>query len=385
MGNELTEQFQNPKLGKEIYDIMQNFTHNYEPTRKVTAAMNLGGSEQPWLFSMNVVSYNYSINDFVKWAALDTNLIFISTETLPYSILSKQLLSEELPRTDTVDFSKNSWFYNKENYVGQFIWAGFDYLGESKGWPDRGCPVGLVTTSGIRKPYSYFTESIYSDNPMVHLAVYDSAEAARLEAIRHFHRFWYGPPVASHWNWNNDSAKPIPVYAFSNTDSVQLFLNNQYIGTSIPSTNADKVARFYVKFIPGTLKALGYKNGTVVAVHQLQTAGKPEKITIISENPVIIPNGSDISILRVSIKDRNGTICPFAKNEIQFKITGVGELAGIDNGDISQHFNYKNKTLPAVNGQCMAVVRSNGQAGEIIIEARAKGLKPVRITLFAKY
>jgi len=377
MGNEVNEQNQDPKLGKEIYDMMQNYTHSYEPTRKVTTAFN---SASPELFNMDVVSYNYGTHNFAKWTALDTNLIFISTETLPYSTSSNQL-----PRTDTVDFSKNSWFYNKENYAGQFIWAGFDYLGESKGWPDRGCPVGLVTTSGVRKPYSYFTESIYSENPMVHLAVYDSVEAARLEAISHWHRFWYGPPVASHWNLDPGSSKLIPVYAFSNTDSVQLFLNNQYIGTSLPSCNADKVARFYVKFVPGILKALGYKNGTIVATHQLQTAGKPEKLSIIPDTSVIKPNGNDISILRVFIEDKNGNVCPFAKNEIQFKITGAGELAGIDNGDISQHFNYKSNTLPTVNGQCMAIVRSNRKTGEIIIEARTEGLEPTRITLFAKY
>jgi len=382
MGNEPTEQLENPRLGKDIYEMMQNYTHNYEPSRKVTAVMRQG-PEVPSsiIFSMDVVSYNYSTHDFAEWTALDSNLIFISGETLPYSILK----GKQLPRTDTVDFSKNSWFYNKENYAGQFVWAGFDYLGESKGWPDRGCPVGLITTSGVRKPYSYFTESIYSEKPMVHLAVYDSVEAARLEAISHFHRFWYGPPVASHWNLNPAGTKPIPVYAFSNTDSVQLFLNNIYLGASIPSSNADKVARFYVKFIPGTLKALGYKNGKIVATHQLQTAGKPEKISIIPDTSVIKPNGSDISILRVYIRDKNGNICPFAKNEIQFKITGAGELAGIDNGDISQHFNYKNNILPAVNGQCMAVVRSNGKSGEIIIEAGTKGLEPSRITLFAKY
>lgn len=379
MGNEVKEQFENPTLAKEIYDMMQNFTHNYEPTRKVTAALERSDQPSSMISNMDVVSYNYSTHLFAEWAAHDTSLIFISTETVPYSILLNKFA-----RTDTVDFSKNSWFYEKENYAGQFIWAGFDYLGESKGWPDRGCPVGLVTTSGTRKPYSYFTESIYSEKPMVHLAVYDSVEAARLEAITHGHRYWYGPPIASHWNFNSGDAKPIPVYAFSNTDSVKLFLNNNYIGTSIPSAYSDKVARFDVKYVPGIIKAVGYINGKAVAEHQLKTAENPQKITILSDASIIKPDGKDVALLRVYVTDKSGTICPFAKNEIQFRVSGAGEIAGIDNGDVSQHFNFKNNALPTVNGQCMAVVRSNGKAGKIIIEARTIGLEPARITLYAK-
>jgi beta-galactosidase len=377
MGNEVAEQNQDPELGKKICEMMQNFTHVYEPTRKVTVARNTG---EPNLFKTDVLSYNYATHRFAEWSKRDTNLIFISTETVPYSVSS-----QPFPRTDTVDYSKNSWFFNKENYAGQFIWAGFDYLGESKGWPERGCPVGLIATNGVRKPISYFTESIYSEKPMVYIGAYDPVEAERLNSIKHIHRLWYGPPVCMHWNFNSGSTELIPVYAFSNTDSVKLFLNDKYIGTSIPSANIDKVGRFYVKFMPGTLKAIGFKNGKAAATHQLQTAGPPAKITITSGDQIIIPDNDDVSIIRIRVTDKSGNLCPFAKNVIRFRVTGAGELAGVDNGDVSQHFNYKGNILPVLNGQCMAIIRSNGRSGEIIVDALSEGLEPGRIIVLAKY
>lgn len=379
-GNEMNEQLSDPDLGKLIYRKMQDFIHKYEPSRKVTAVLRLSGPEMPssMMQQMDVISYNYATHMFPEWEKKDPDAIFISAETVTYTRLGRS----RFQNNDTVDFSMNSWFSNKEQYAGQFIWAGFDYLGESKGFPDRACPVGLITTTGLRKPYSYFHESIYSEKPMVQLAVYDSLEARRLNAIRHSHRNWYGPPLADNWNLYKSGSKPVMVYAFTNTDSVKLWLNNKLVRTCRPSDYPDHIARFKVRYEPGILRASGYKNGKEVT-DQIETADNPQRLLLTTEHNRILSDGKDVALIRIMAADFKGNLCPMTTNEVTFNITGPGKLIGIDNGDVSQHFSYQGRNLPLVNGQCIAVVCSDGNAGEIKVEAESPGLTGGLINIIA--
>ena len=123
-----------------------------------------------YMFSGDVVSYNYQTSKFDKWHQQYPGLIFISSET-------KACREEQLKDYNNYDFLTNSWFDLHAYACGQFIWTGIDYYGESKGWPHRGNMSGLINSCGFRKPHSYFTESMYSEKPMVALTVHDDSIA----------------------------------------------------------------------------------------------------------------------------------------------------------------------------------------------------------------
>ncbi len=383
LGNETMEQRYNPKRGVELLTMMRDFVHAYEPSRKVTCAMvRSGGGNRPWedpssmIHYTDITSYNYRTHRFKEWKEMFPEMMFISTETQMYN-------NEWPPSPDTLDFSKNSWFelQGKDYILGQYIWAGIDYLGESKGWPDRACPVGLLNTCGFRKPTSYFTESIYSDKPMVYLAVHDDQLADSLSQLKHSHIQWYEPAIKSHWNYSHAKEAQRKVYAFTNCESVKLLLNGKAIEEKNRADFPDQVIRWEVDFEPGEIVAVGLNNGNEVCRHALQTAAKPEKIVLLPDHETLKANGQDVCHVEVRLTDMNGIVIPDAKNLIRFSIEGAGKIIGVDNGDVADHFNFKGNEVQLRNGKCLVVVQSDLVKGYVKLTASADGMEPASVVI----
>jgi len=264
--------------------------------------------------------------------------------------------------------------------LGEFVWTGFDYLGEPtpffwKGddidlsapdWPARSSYFGMVDLAGFPKDRYYLYQSQWSTRPMVHLL--------------------------PHWNWQGREGQPIPVMAYSNAPEVELFLNGKSLGKKarfsdhwemsvsravIPEGKfTSKYRRIWqVPYEPGELKAVAYQDGKQVAVDVVRTAGAPARVKLRPDRSTIADDGDDLSFVTVRIEDKDGSLCPLADNLVHFEVTGAGTIAAVDNGNAATDEPFQADHRKAFNGLALVIVRSKPDVpGRIQVVATSSGL-----------
>ncbi len=245
--------------------------------------------------------------------------------------------------------------------AGEFVWTGFDYLGEPTPfrWPSRSSYFGLLDLCGFPKDRYYLYKSQWSDAPLVHL-------------------------LPSSWTWPGFEGKPIPVRVFTNADTVALSLNGVSLGVKTFATEAKQLhLEWDVPYAPGVLKAVARKNGKVVATDELHTAGPPAWVSLIPDRARIAGDGLDLSFLKVTVLDKDGNVCPDADTELHFALQGTSaRIAGLDNGDATNHEPFQGTQHKAYHGLALAVLRSRpGTVGPVTLTVSADGLPPASATV----
>ena len=245
--------------------------------------------------------------------------------------------------------------------AGAFVWTGFDYLGEpSYDWPARSSDYGIFDLCGFPKDRFYLYKAQWSAEPVVH--------------------------IMPHWTWPGFEGKPIPVWVFTNADSVELFLNGKSLGSRNYPANTDGASlhlAWTVPYAPGELKAVATKAGQIVASDDVRTTGAPASITLAPDRTRLESNGQDLSFVKVAVVDKDGLVCPGAGNEITFSLAGsAAVLAGLDNGDTNNHEAFHGTRHQAFHGLGLAVLKSRYDlTGPVTLTASAPGLSPARITI----
>ena len=278
----------------------------------------------------------------------------------------------------------NQWLALRDNppYAGQFIWVGIDYLGESQGFPAIATNFGLLDRVGTPRPIAFQRQSWWSDAPMVHITRRISPNAALPTDPG------YGVdrrPLVLFSDWTPRSFEPHEenVEIYSNCEEVELFLNGKSLGKK--SRPADDSPRIWkVNFEAGTIKAVGTNNGTVVATHELRTAGKPTKILLSVDKNKIANDWNDVAFVTATMTDENGVTVPRANDLISFKATGAGFVAAVDNGDNFSHEPFQVTQRKAFQGICFAMLKANANSGKITLTASAPNLRAAAITLEAQ-
>jgi beta-galactosidase len=392
-GNEIGDQSA-PDGAETLRELLRIF-HREDPTRPVTAACDRIASEPPsntvkpeFLAELDIVGYNYvdrwrdragKYYSIDRAAFPDRRVIGTESGALggvrgDYRSLFPSNNPAEIRRflfqqNRNIDVEQLWQFVSTYEYVaGDFMWTGIDYLGESF-WPMRISPSGVLDTCGFKKDGFYFYQSQWTQKPMIHLF--------------------------PHWNWEERKGQVIPVTCYTNCDTVELFLNEKSFGVkgyefprlgmegtygNYPArarafrTTADLHLAWDVPFEPGTLKAVGVKNGKVVTTVELATTDSPEAIALSADRSSISADRRDVTHVAVKIQDRQGRVVPVAMNEIVFTVEGEGRLIGVDNGDPLSHEDFKANRRRAFNGFCMAIVQSTASAGSIRITAVSPGL-----------
>jgi beta-galactosidase len=388
-GNEIGEQKQ--EKGHEILRPLIEAFHREDPTRPVTTgndniAADNGSARLPFLQMLDIVGYNYvdrwherrelfySIDrhDHPEWKMTGTESVSISGVRGNYfgggfgsvdsSIIRPALLS-------TVIRAEQLWkFVSLHDYViGDYMWTGIDYLGEAR-WPNKNATSGVIDLCGFPKDAYYFYQSQWTQKPMIHLS--------------------------PHWSWRGREGKVIQVMAYTNCDSVELFLNgrsfgikaidfprqgnsgawNRYDQPLINTTTADLHLLWDVPYEPGIVKAVGRKAGKIVCEEELHTTGAPASIRLSVDHDTIDTNPGDVAHVKAEIVDANGYVVPYANNSIQLIIEGDGELIGFDNGNPADHTSMKSNQRNAFNGLALAVIRSGKKPGTIRVQAVSSGL-----------
>lgn len=344
-GNETVEQLENPERGLEILGMLINKFIELDPAREVTCAMHPHGELPSRLINLTrVVSYNYQTENFHKWRQEFPDKVFIATETKVYQ-------EGDVEDYSVLDFTKNSWFMLEEPDAGQFIWAGIDYLGETRGWPDKGIRTGFITSNGFIKPYGQFQRSIYSGEPMVHITVLDDTKLKELNEFDSWQKKWYGPPLSSHWNWDKDS---VDLYIFTNVSSVKLELNFKPVGIFNKNDFGGGVIHARIKYEPGTIRA-SEESGS--ASHSLQTAGEPAILLTRLREHENYETVDGIREIEVWVCDKDSIPCPVSGDPVTVSFDENIRFIGADNGDMADHTLYVAPVREIRDGKCLFVFR----------------------------
>jgi beta-galactosidase len=302
------------------------------------------------------------------WHREYPNLSWISSET--------KASREDAPADwADVDFSNNSWFSVKSHVAGQFIWAGIDYLGETRGWPDKGCRAGMLSTAGFVKPYAYYNQSLYTDRPMVHVAVLDDSLVREMKALKTWQISWYGAPVSDHWTFPEKQGKKVSVFAFTNCETVDLTLNGRSLGEKSLRDFADRAIQWQVTYEPGLIAAIGRNGDREVCRHVLETAGEAVRIDLKADRVVLAADGRDVAHVEVRVSDKKGVTVPAARHRIRFRVDGPASLLAADNGDLADHTPYAKPVREARNGRCLALILAGSNRGIVRVHAEADGLE----------
>jgi beta-galactosidase len=204
--------------------------------------------------------------------------------------------------------------------------------------------------------------------------------------------------VLPHWNWERTGNKQIPVYAYTNCEEVELFVNGKSFGKRVKGKDLTKlIVKFNrypkdhfmskyrlswdVPYSPGSLRVVAYNDGKPILEKTIHTAGAPAKIRLNPDRQTIVAAQRDLSYITVRIEDGNGNLCPRASNLVRFKVTGAGSIAAVGNGNASTTEPFVANKRHAFSGMCMLIVKSGNAAGEVEIIAEADGLTTAATTL----
>ena len=372
----------NSLLTKKLADIVKNL----DSTRPVTAGNN-EPSPGNHLFrsgALDLIGYNYHDEWFKDVPKNFPGQPFIITESIsglqtrgyytnpsdsiilaperwdkPYYDPSFSASAYDNMRAPWGDHHESGLRHVLDNdfISGQFIWTGFDYIGEPTpyGWPARSSYFGIVDLAGFPKDVYYMYK----------------AELVPEETVLY---------IFPHWNWKQGDMVDIWAY-YNNAEEVELFLNGKSLGRRGKDHEKNPYhVMWRVPFEPGRIEAVSYdSNGKEVARQSRTTAGQPKNIVLTADRNKIHSGGDDLSYITVEVTDENGVFNPVADNDIKFKVTGGGVIAGVDNGSPVSLERFKDDHRRLFNGKALLIVRTDGSTEPITIEAESEGLTPAVI------
>lgn len=245
---------------------------------------------------------------------------------------------------------------------GQFIWTGFDYIGEPTPYNTKNSYFGIVDTAGFPKDIYYFYQSVWV-----------SPEQKKVLHI-----------VPSYWDFI--PGQEIDVLIYSNARDVELFLNGKSIGSHVMEleTSQDMRAHFKVPFEPGVLRVVGHFADGSECSEVLHTPSDPAAVVMTSDKETLLADGRDIAFVEISTVDVNGIPVGNARNLIRVEVSGAGRLVGLDNGDSTDYDSYKGDNRRLFSGKLLAMVESTLEPGEITVRAYSEGLENAELRLVSE-
>lgn len=245
---------------------------------------------------------------------------------------------------------------------GQFIWTGFDYIGEPTPYNTKNSYFGIVDTAGFPKDIYYFYQSVWV-----------SPEQKKVLHI-----------VPSYWDFI--PGQKIDVLIYSNARDVELFLNGKSIGSHVMEleTSQDMRAHFKVPFEPGVLRVVGHFADGSECSEVLHTPADPAAVVLTSDKETLLADGRDIAFVEISTVDVNGIPVGNARNRIRVEVSGAGRLVGLDNGDSTDYDSYKGDNRRLFSGKLLAMIESTLEPGEITVRAYSEGLENAELRLVSE-
>lgn len=404
-GNEVGEQYtaeEGATLAKKLYDIVKD----EDSTRLATASMNYAKPDMPFPAVMDILSLNYQgegIRDAPAYShlkgirttplypafqqkfpekmifssetasALSTRGIYIFpvangisapvSDSTGGDPLNKFVSAYDL-YTAAFGASPDKVFAAQDHnpYVaGEFVWTGWDYIGEpTPYYAARSSYSGIIDLAGFKKDRFYLYQSRWrADLPIAH--------------------------ILPHWTWPDRIGKITPVHVYTSGDEAELFLNGKSLSRKKKGEYEYRLRWDNVKYEPGELKVVTYRNGKKWATDVVKTAGNAARLELNADRNTISADGKDLSFITVRVSDNNGITVPEAKNIIKFEVSGPGEIAATDNGNPADLVSFNTKERTAFSGLALVIVRAKAnQPGVIKIKTTSDGLVAAEITIQSK-
>ena len=193
--------------------------------------------------------------------------------------------------------------------------------------------------------------------------------------------YWGWPDQHQSWTWPGQEGRIMEVVVYSRSPVVRLQLNGKVIGEKMVSDSTMLTAKFEVPYVAGELKAIAVENGKEVGTVMLKTSGKAKRLSLKADRSLISVDRNDLSYVSVEVVDEKGNVVPNIDVPVKFTIGGHGELAGIGNANPADMASFKQPERNTFRGRCLVILRPKGKAGNIILEAKAGGLEPAKITV----
>jgi beta-galactosidase len=358
------EPLQGNEMGARVVGTMKRLANRLDPTRPIVAAM-----DNSWGRGITAVidiqGFNYRDPQMAAFHEKFPSKPIVGTES-GSTVSTRGVYENDKQKGYVSAYDVNfpywastaeTWWkiHAEHRYIaGGFVWTGFDYRGEPTpyAWPCISSHFGILDTCGFPKDNFYYYQAWWRPEPLLHLF--------------------------PHWNWSGKEGQEIEVWAHSNLDSVELFLNGKSLGSKDVPRNSH--VSWKVKYEPGAIEARGFKAGQPTLTSRRETTGEPAAIVLRPDRSQISANGEDVSMVAAEVVDAQGRPVATAANDIAFTVTG-GRLIGVGNGDPSSHEPDKAAKRRAFNGLCMAIVQSTQKAGNMNIEASSPGLRGTSITV----
>ena len=357
--------------GVTPYKLQNTLIKRYDKTRPTTVAMapTSRSYDKPDLpaelaLETEIASYNYRYMFFKGDAARYPNMIFYQSEAAVNGM------------------GPNYYEMELDKVVGLAYWGLVDYLGESGGWPAKGWMQGVFDISLQPKPQAYLMKSMFSDEPIVHIALIEAKEGTKN---------WNQVNVATTpmtENWNRVNGSQISLFTYTNADEVELLINGKSIGKKMNekdnTKSRNRIRWENIAYQKGNIVAIARTNGKEVARHMLETTGKAVALKL---EPDIInwkADGLDLQHIRVYAVDSKGRRVFDANQNLTFEVEGNARIVAVDNGDLTSEELHVGNQRRLFQGSALVILRSGQQPGEVILKASTSGLKAAKVKLQTK-
>lgn len=254
--------------------------------------------------------------------------------------------------------------------IGSMIWTGYDYLGESMGYPAKGWSGALIRTNGDRRTSYYMMQSYWSKVPMVHFSVMDYS--LQDEGVK---EHWDIPLYANHWHFPQFRKVVIPYMITTNCDEVKLYLNKKQFYIAKPFEHANRIIAGFLPYQPGEVKVVGYQNGKEVCRHVTVTPGPAVKLEFEVPNQQICAKEGYEMLLTVRAKDEKGNPYFRESSLVCFYVEGDAQIIAVDNGNIMGSESYNETFIHMYHGCASVLIRLSGKIGRVAVWAGAEGMQ----------
>lgn len=389
IGNEVPTQW-SPE-GYKVAKFLQDICHREDPTRPVTCGMDQVKSVLANGFAamLDIPGLNYRAHLYDEaYERLPQNII-LGSETsstvssrgvYKFPVERKAGAMYDDHQSSSYDLEYCNWsnipdidFARAEDHewtIGQFVWTGFDYLGEpspydTNAWPNHSSMFGIIDLASIPKDRYYLYRSVWNK------------EAETLH-------------ILPHWNWEGREGEKTPVFVYTNYPSAELFINGKSYGRQTKHKNGTVENRYRLMwhdavYQPGEVRVVAYdEQGNPVAEKTVRTAGKPHHIELVTDCSSLQADGKDLAYVTLRIVDKDGNLCPNDGRLVSFKVKGAGKYRASANGDPTCLDLFHKPEMHAFGGMLTVIVQSGEKTGEIELRATAKGIKTGTIRIPVK-
>ena len=387
IGNEVMEQWTNgdstaAPIARELAGIIRRL----DPTRPITSGNNNGSTDNPLFHAgaLDLLGHNYHHEAWPDLPKQFPGEKFIITEAMsaynsrgyyeqpsdsvavyftPYDTTHGQKPNRDY-RISSYDNRRASWgslheeslrLFERYSFLsGMFVWQGIDYLGEPTPyeWPARSSYFGLVDLAGFPKDPYYLYQSAWTKRPVLHLF--------------------------PHWNWRRGDT--VDVWAYTNADEVELFLNGASQGVRRKQGMVSHVM-WRLAYRPGVLRAVARKGDNVMMTQEVRTTGPAARVVLTPDRSRIRADASDLSFVTVTVADVDGRPVPNAEPLVRVHIDGDATIAGVDNGDETDHERFQRDSVRLFAGKALVIVRGGRKAGTVTLTATSSGLQPGKLPI----